>query len=345
MSRNTRRLLIATAVLTIAAFQTAVTLAADAVPVTADSFPSAESDLYFSRMVKDGGFGKFFHRREPATIDNQTVIRVNRDTLYSAAVFDLDAGPVTVTLPPSDNRFMSLQVINEDQYTQEVSYDTAPHVLTKENVGTRYVLVGIRTLVDPGSPEDVAAVHKLQDAIKAEQPGGPGKFEVPQWDKASQDKIRKALLVLAATLPDTKGMFGRKEDVDPVRRLIGAASAWGGNPEKDALYLNVVPAKNDGKTVYTLTAKDVPVDGFWSISLYDDKGYYEKNKLGAYNINNVIARKGADGAVTVQFGGCKQDTENCLPIMKGWNYMVRLYRPKAEILDGKWSFPEATPVR
>jgi hypothetical protein len=49
--------------------------------------------------------------------------------------------------------------------------------------------------------------------------------------------------------------------------------------------------------------------------------------------------------VTVQFGGCKQDTENCLPIMKGWNYMVRLYRPKAEILDGKWSFPEATPVR
>jgi hypothetical protein len=208
MSRNTRRLLIATAVLTIAAFQTAVTLAADAVPVTADSFPSAESDLYFSRMVKDGGFGKFFHRREPATIDNQTVIRVNRDTLYSAAVFDLDAGPVTVTLPPSDNRFMSLQVINEDQYTQEVSYDTAPHVLTKENVGTRYVLVGIRTLVDPGSPEDVAAVHKLQDAIKAEQPGGPGKFEVPQWDKASQDKIRKALLVLAATRAD------RGEDQD-----------------------------------------------------------------------------------------------------------------------------------
>jgi len=35
---------------------------------------------------------------------------------------------------------------------------------------------------------------------------------------------------------------------------------------------------------------------------------------------------------------------NCLPIMKGWNYTVRLYRPRAEILNGKWKFPEAQPV-
>jgi hypothetical protein len=71
------------------------------------------------------------------------------------------------------------------------------------------------------------------------------------------------LLSLAAGLPDTKGMFGAKSEVDPVRHLIGSASAWGGNPEKDALYLNVTPAKNDGTTVYRLNVKDVPVDGFW----------------------------------------------------------------------------------
>ncbi len=27
--------------------------------------------------------------------------------------------------------------------------------------------------------------------------------------------------------------------------------------------------------------------------------------------------------------------------MKGWNYTVRLYRPRAEILDGTWKFPGA----
>jgi hypothetical protein len=66
-----------------------------------------------------------------------------------------------------------------------------------------------------------------------------GKFEVPNWDPASQKKVREALLSLGTTLPDSKGMFGAKGQVDPVRRLIGAAMAWGGNPEKDATYLVV----------------------------------------------------------------------------------------------------------
>lgn len=340
----TDKLFIAIAALSIAALQSVVVLAADTVAVTAETFPRAESDLYFSSIVKDGGFGKFFHRREPATIEKQTVIRLNRDTLYSAGVFDLDQGPVTVTLPDAHERFMSMQVINEDQYTQDVTYEPGVHVLSKDNVGTRYVLLGVRTLVDPKDPKDVAAVHALQDAIKVEQPAGSGTFEVPHWDPLSQAKVRKALLVLADTLPDTKGMFGRKEDVDPVRRLIGSASAWGGNPEKDALYLNVVPPKNDGKTVYKLTARDVPVDGFWSISLYNAKGYYEKNALGVYNINNITAKKAPDGAVTVQFGGCSRNIDNCLPIKSGWNYMVRLYRPKTDVLDGTWTFPEAQPA-
>jgi Protein of unknown function (DUF1254) len=83
----------------------------NAVPVTVDNFIRAESDLYFRGILKDSGaIGKFLHRREPARIDNQTVIRLNRDTLYSSAVFDLDAGPVTITLPDAGKRFMSMQV-------------------------------------------------------------------------------------------------------------------------------------------------------------------------------------------------------------------------------------------
>jgi hypothetical protein len=139
-------------------------------------------------------------------------------------------------------------------------------------------------------------------------------------------------------------MFGPRDQVDPVRQLIGTAMAYGGNPEKDALYLSITPSKNDGTTVYKLTVRDVPVDGFWSISVYDAEGHFRKNALGAYTLNNTTAKKGADDSVTVQFGGCDGKTPNCLPIMKGWNYMVRLYRPRTEILDGAWKFPEAQPV-
>jgi hypothetical protein len=269
------------------------------------------------------------------------VVRLNRDTLYSAGVFDLDAGPVTITLPDAGQRFMSLQIISEDQYVPAVIYKPGSYTFTKDDIGTRYMVTAFRTLVDPNDPEDVKKAHALQDAIKVEQQGGPGKFEVPNWDPVSQKKVRDALLSLADTLPDTKGMFGKKGEVDPVRHLIGSASAWGGNPETEALYLNVVPSKNDGETVYKLTVKDVPVDGFWSISLYNKDGYYAKNEFGAYNLNDITATKGDDGSVAVQFGGCDGKIPNCLPIMKDWNYMVRLYRPHAEILDGTWKFPEA----
>jgi hypothetical protein len=314
-------------------------------PVTVDNFARAESDMYFAGLIKDGSgsIGKFSHRREPASIDNQTVIRLNRDTLYSSAVFDLDAGPVTITLPDAGQRFMSLQVINEDHYVPDVYYGAGSYIIDKEKAGTRYVATAVRTLVDPADPKDLEQVHALQDAIKIEQ-ASPGAFEAPAWDPASQKKVRDALLILATTIPDFKLAFGKEDEVDPVRHLIGTAAGWGGNPDKDATYLNITPAKNDGKTVYKLHVKDVPVDGFWSVSLYDAKGYYEKNEFDAYTINNITAKKGSDGAIAIQFGGCDGKIPNCLPIMSGWNYTVRLYRPRAPILDGTWIFPEPQPA-
>ena len=126
-------------------------------------------------------------------------------------------------------------------------------------------MVGVRTLVNPADAGDVEQVHNLQDAIKVNQQSA-GKFEVPNWDQASQKTVRDALLILATTVPDFRGAFGTKEQVDPVRHLIGTAAAWGGNPDKDATYLNVTPAKNDGTTIYKLQVGNVPVDGFWSVS-------------------------------------------------------------------------------
>jgi hypothetical protein len=315
----------------------------NAVPVTADNFNRAESDLVMASVVKDGGFGKHVHHRELYPID-APIVRPNRDTLYSLSVFDLDAGSVTISLPDAGQRFMSLQVIDGEQYSPEVHYGGGRYTFTREKIGTRYVQLGVRILVDPADPEDIKRVYALQDAIRIEQPGGPGRFEVPNWDQASQKKVRDALLVLGTTLPDTKCMFGNRDQVDPVRHLIGTAMAYGGNPEKDAIYLNVTPRKNDGKTIYKLNVKDVPVDGFWSISLYNAEGYFEPNSFDAYTLNNITAKRSDDGSVAVQFGGCDGKITNCLSTISGWNYMVRLYRPRAEILNGTWKFPEAQPV-
>jgi hypothetical protein len=315
-----------------------------AVAVTPENFPRAESDLYFASAVKDGGLGKFLHRREPTALDWQTVARINRDTLYSGAVFDLDAGPVTITLPDAGRRFMSMQVVDEDAYTPEVVYGSGPYTLSRSQIGTRYVLAAVRIYVDAGDPKDVAAVNALQDAIRVEQPGGPGVFHVTNWDASTQVDVRTALIVLAETLPDAKGMFGPRGAVDPVRRLIGVGAAWGGIPEKEALYLNRAPADDDGRTVYRLTLKDVPVDGFWSISVYDSDGRFAPNPQKAYTVNSVTAKTETDGSAVVQFGGCDGKIPNCLPTPPDWSYMVRLYRPRPEVLSGAWTLPAAELV-
>jgi hypothetical protein len=314
-----------------------------AVPVTAKNFARAETDMYFSRTVGEGGFGKFTHLRVPTAIDKQTVIRMNRDTLYSTGIFDLDAGPVTVTLPDTGKRFMSLLTINEDHYNLPVVYAPGSFTFGRQQVGTRYVMVAVRTLANASDPADVKAANALQDQIKVTQ-AATGKFEVPAWDKASQDKIRESLLVLAANSGFTnEERFGAKEQVDPVAHLLFTAAGWGGNPREAAVYVMGQPKQN-GNGVYQLKVRDVPVDGFWSISIYNAKGFFEKNDLDSYSLNNLTAQPDSDGGFTVQFGGCTKQSRNCLVTPPGWSYVVRMYRPRAPVVDGSWTFPEAKLV-
>jgi hypothetical protein len=314
-------------------------------PVTVDNFARAETDRYLAvNATAIGGLGKFQHSREPVSIDKQAVIRMNRDTLYSFAVFDLAGGPVTLSLPGTGKRYMSMMVVDQDHYLPIVAYGTKPVTLTQKSVGTRYAFVAVRTLVDPNDPKDLAEVHKLQDAIKVSQKK-TGTLDLPNWDQEKLTDIRNALLALAKYQTSYHGAFGAHGQVDPIQHLIGTASGWGGIPEKDAMYPSFTPAKNDGKTVYTLDVpKTVPVKAFWSISVYNAKGFFEKNAYNAYSINNITAKKNADGSVKVQFGGCDGNIPNCLPIVEGWNYTIRLYRPEQPIVSGKWKLPEAKPL-
>jgi para-nitrobenzyl esterase len=320
-----------------------------AIPVTVERFVRAESDLYFGAEVRDGGLGTLRHRREMAAIDKQDLVRMSRDTLYSSGVFDLDAAPLTITLPDAGKRFMSMQVVDQDHYTTEVVYAPGTFSYTKDKVGTRYVYVIIRTLADPSDPDDIKTANAVQDTIKVEQ-ASVGRFQVPSWDLASQAKVRESLKELGSLRASGKdamlgAMFGAKGEIDSVAHLIGAATGWGGNPKSAAVYLSVYPKANDGKTVHTLRLKDVPVDGFWSVSVYNAAGYFEKNPLNAYSLSSLTAKPGPDGAFDIQFGSCRKGTVNCLPIMAGWSYTVRLYRPRPDIVDGSWQPPEAAPVR
>ncbi|BBX46007.1 DUF1214 domain-containing protein [Mycobacterium cookii] len=308
------------------------------IPVNADNFVRAETHRMFADIqAVAGGVGIFRHNRTPARIDEQTVIRLNRDTLYSFAVVDL-AQPARLTLPDAAGRYLSAMVVNEDHYVNGVIHEAGEHILTKEDFGSRHILVGVRILVDPNDSADVDAVAALQDRLTIEA-GSSDPFVKPDYDADSLGATRDALLALARGLNNFDRTFGTQADVDPVRHLIGTAAGWGGLPTSEATYFGVDPNLPPGE--YQLVFKDVPVDAFWSVSVYNAKGYFEPNAKGLYSVNSVTGQPNDDGSIAVRFIATTDGEvpPNAIVTPEGWNYLIRFYRPRPEILDGSWTPP------
>lgn len=310
--------------------------------VNVDNFVRAETDRMFTDLQRDAGaINTFSHNREPASVEHQTVIRMNRDTLYSFAVVDLAEG-ATLTIPEHGDRYLSAMVVSEDHYVGTIIHDAGDHELRAADFGTGYVLVAVRILVDPTDPDDLHAVSALQDGL-AVTAGSARTFTAPDYDTASLDATRTSLLALAAGLTNFDSTFGRPDQVDPVRHLIGTAAGWGGLPSAEASYIGGAPDTATGNQ--ELTLRDVPVDGFWSISVYNAAGYFEPNERNRYSVNSVTGTPNADGSTTVRFGDFADGTPNAIPTTQGWNFIVRLYRPRAEVLDRSWTLPALVPAR
>ncbi len=306
--------------------------------VTTANFVRAETDMQMKAYIDNfKTFGKLHHNRAMYDVTKQLTIRPNTDTLYSFGVFDLTT-PLDLKMPKTD-RYLSAMIVNQDHST--FALYQGDHVLTQKDIGTRYVFIILRTFVDPNDKSDLDKAHAVQDSVKTSQKN-TGDFDIPQWDKVTLESKRKELVEIANLLPNSQGMFGLKEALNPVIHLVGAAYGWGGLPEADASYDIAAPEKNNGKIVHTLTVKDVPVDGFWSATVYNKDGYFDINDRGVYSLNGKTVKRNADGSATIQFGNCK-GVDNCLDIMHDWNYAIRMYQPRKSILNGSRKFPKPLP--
>ncbi|WP_062202063.1 DUF1214 domain-containing protein [Demequina salsinemoris] len=306
------------------------------VHVNIDNFVRAESDRMLVALQRQaGGVNRLHHNRVPTPVESQPVIRMNRDTLYSSAVVDL-AKPVELVLPQAGDRYLSAMVVNNDHYIPLVLHSAGKYWLSVTEAGTRYAMIGIRILVDPSDPKDVEAVQALQDAIEVVADGGED-LVAPNYDLADLDATRKALEVLGAGLDSFDGAFGAKGKVDPMRHLIGTATGWGGLPTSEAVYVSARP--DDPSVDCQLTMVDVPVDAFWSVSVYNEDGFFEPHPSGRYSVNSVTAVPDADGAVVVRFVHGAPEGPNDIPVPERWNMVARLYQPHDPVLTGAWRVP------
>ena len=313
------------------------------IPVTIDNFARAASDIELDKYVTlAGGVNRFYHFREPTPVDNQPTIRMNPDTLYSTVVVDISEG-ATLNLPEAGKRYLSAMVVNQDHYINEVFHGGGTYTLDMDTFDTPYVIVFMRTLVDADDPKDVAEVNALQDRMKIKAASAEP-FILKDYDEEAYAQLVDRLNALLPYAGEISGTFGARENVHSLRHLIGTAVGWGGLPETEAMYPSNVPNLPVGEYKIEVPA-EVPVGAFWSISLYNADGFFEKNDIGGYVVNSIMGERKRDGSMTVHLGGCDDGRENCLPIMEGWNYVIRLYQPGPEILDGSWTFPDVEPVK
>ena len=156
--------------------------------VTAENFIRAETDNMFVQMIKNaGGTNRFFHFRLPTPLDKQTVIRMNRDVLYSGGVFDAKEG-LKVTFPEMpDQRYASVYVIDNDHYVQEIFYQPGQYEV---NGNTRFLYIIVRIQVyEANNGEEIAMVNGLQDKFVVTSLSNE-EFPPLKWDKASLDALR-----------------------------------------------------------------------------------------------------------------------------------------------------------
>ena len=199
--------------------------------VNVENFVRAETDRMFADLQRDaGGVNRLNHTREPVPVEHQTVTRMNRDTLYSFAIVDIARG-ATLTVPESGDRYLSVMVVNRDHYINRVFHDAVTYELTVDEFDTPYVCVAVRILMDPADSADLKAVAALQDGFGLTAASAEP-FEMRDYDSASFDETRNAVLTLAKRASSFERFFGSKDEVDPIRHLLGTAAGWAGSPTR-----------------------------------------------------------------------------------------------------------------
>lgn len=315
---------------------------ADGIVVTPETYIRAETDVAFADFQRraDGMINTNAFVREPTLLDDQPVIRMNRDTLYGSVVIDTEGG-ATITVPKAeDGRYISVLVLDNDHYAPAVYYEPGTYDLPTD---TRYVTLLYRVqLLDYSNPDDVVTANALQDQFVV-QVNSAVTFQSPQWDVDSMLALRSKYEVefkkFSQFEPDWMGPRG---EVNEETRHLAAAGAWGLFPSKDAVYINYAGPPDPGKC-YTATYETPQTEAFWSITVYGDDGFM-KSDNNVINDRNVTPND--DGTFTAFFGSeaaCGAKI-NRVDISDGWNFLLRIYRPGPAILSGEYTLPDVSTL-
>lgn len=319
------------------------------VPVTKKTFAFANLDVAMQREIDLGATNTFYHHRKPMELDKQPAVLMNRDTLYSFAIIDSSHG-ATVTLPEGDGRYMSLHVMQHDHVTDDVYYGGGEYTIDPDTV-TQFLVLNIRTQVNPNDPDDVAAANAIQDQYQVTFPDGysPKAFQVIDWDEAQL----KALVEHYSEIADSRGVSNTmaprgtlpQEDIN-----VGAAVATGLLPDKDAWYsFNTYDV--DQATCYSanypVPEMANPQLGFYSMTIYGEDMYLHTEEGSSLSNHEIELDEGGE-TFTLYYGSpetCGDDKPNLLTApTDNWTLAFRVYMPGQSVQNNEYTLPTPAPV-
>jgi hypothetical protein len=312
--------------------------------VTDENYGLAETQTIIQSFVKKiaaatgtDGVGVWMHNKKAANPKDRDVMRKNYDTMYSWIVLDLST-PATLIMKETGGRYQSMWVISEEHYNPFAFNEPGEYELTAENVGTPYAIVVVRTQANMSDSADVAEANKIQETLDIKQAKRGTYVASHKWDMDELKAMRTKYQTIAKEekiSPDK--YFGKKGTPSLKEHNCGTAVGWGGFTKDQAAYVDYYPTTDAPQT---LTLKDVPAKAFWSITVYDKEGFAVTE---TYNINSQFAKKEDDGSVIIHFGG-DASQDNYMETFKDWTFILRLYLPKENYLDGSWVRPELALV-
>lgn len=316
------------------------------VVITLKNFIHADSvRAYLKEIAFTGGVNKIRHLREVANTDNQDVIRMNRDTLYSRIILDVKEG-ATVTLP----KYKGLQIAalldeNHQQIKELNGHGTMK--ITKDMLSTgQWAYIIIRTGFIPGlsKKEKMKQAHHAQDGIKFTAGSHDPYVPSVKYDFATMGAVKYDILKNFAlhkpenfSVGDGAGLIGQR---NAETANVVVAIGWGFLPKSQASYSSFTGYKE--REVLTIKSPKLKKRGFFSYTVYDANGWIATQDY-AINSDDMIKNKDGTYTVTLLASGepVKKTDKNVVRTPRGkyWTAVLRSYDPvdpeaNQKLIDG-----------
>ncbi|MEO1080630.1 MAG: DUF1214 domain-containing protein [Pseudomonadota bacterium] len=305
--------------------------------VTDSLYPQAETARQMLNIqTAAGGVNRFRHRSQLTPTESQAVVRMNRDSYYSAAVVNVSEG-ATITLPQvPEGKYLSMQPVTEGHRTQPMTYGGGTFQLATHKGTHVFVIVRLDSTFTPDEVKEYQAgmsVNAASSALFSAEPVNRDSFyAVENALKARRVELLNTFGARAMTV----GMFTAPTDESraffvPEIHQVASAAGWGGAQARDNIY--EVSPNLPAEGCYQATFEDPGNDAFWSFTVYDRKGFMFDDIA---HVNSNLALPNADGSYTVSMG-CDSEAPNRIPISNAsgvFNVTVRHYRPSQRVIDG-----------